>query len=70
MGLALGVGGVYGAGLRYPAFRQLTLPLRAFLCTSSMTFGGEWFSSLEDMNSYVWWNYVKRKTHNWPAERK
>lgn len=41
IGLSLGVGGVYGAGIRYPAFRQLTLPLRAFLCTSGATFGGE-----------------------------
>ncbi|KAK4692008.1 hypothetical protein P7C71_g5115, partial [Lecanoromycetidae sp. Uapishka_2] len=37
-GLTIGVLGVYGAGVRYPAFRQLTLPLRAFLCTSSATF--------------------------------
>lgn len=40
-GLGLGVAGVYGAGVRYPAFRQITLPLRAFLCTSSATFGGK-----------------------------
>lgn len=40
-GLGLDVAGVYGAGVRYPAFRQLTLPLRAFLYTSSATFGGE-----------------------------
>ncbi|KAF6224599.1 hypothetical protein HO173_012942 [Letharia columbiana] len=39
VGLALGVGGVFAAAARYPAFRQLTLPLRAFLCTSSATFG-------------------------------
>lgn len=39
VGLALGVGGVFAAGARYPAFRQLTLPLRAFLCTSTATFG-------------------------------
>ncbi|CAF9924048.1 hypothetical protein IMSHALPRED_006070 [Imshaugia aleurites] len=38
-GLALGVGGVFAAGARFPAFRQLTLPLRAFLITSSSTFG-------------------------------
>ncbi|KAL9131985.1 MAG: hypothetical protein Q9217_000195 [Psora testacea] len=38
-GLALGAVGVYGAAVRYPAFRQLTLPLRAFLVTSSATFG-------------------------------
>lgn len=41
-GLALGVGGVFAAGARFPAFRQLTLPLRAFLITSSSTFGGMW----------------------------
>ena len=39
-GLALGSVGVYGATVRYPAFRQLTVPLRAFLVTSSGTFGG------------------------------
>ena len=39
-GLTIGVLGVYGAGLRYPAFRHITLPLRAFLVTSSATFGG------------------------------
>ena len=39
-GLVLGVLGVYGAGVRYPAFRHITLPLRAFLVTSSATFGG------------------------------
>jgi len=39
-GLAIGALGVYGATLRYPAFRQLTLPLRAFLVTSSGTFAG------------------------------
>ncbi|KAI9679213.1 MAG: hypothetical protein M1817_005232 [Caeruleum heppii] len=37
-GLLLGAGGVYAASARYPAFRQLTLPLRAFLVTSSGTF--------------------------------
>ena len=39
-GLALGFGGVFAAGARYPAFRHLTLPLKAFLVTSSATFGG------------------------------
>jgi hypothetical protein len=39
-GLAVGVLGVWGASQRYPAFRQITLPLRAFLMTSSATFGG------------------------------
>jgi len=38
-GLAAGVGGVMFAARRYPAFRQLTLPFRAFLVTSSGTFG-------------------------------
>ena len=40
-GLAFGALGVYAAGARYPAFRQLTLPLRAFLITSAGTFSGE-----------------------------
>lgn len=38
-GLALGMGGVLLASRRYPAFRQLTLPFRAFLITSTATFG-------------------------------
>ncbi|KAI4200153.1 MAG: hypothetical protein LQ350_004114 [Teloschistes chrysophthalmus] len=38
-GLGLGVAGVFLASRRFPAFRQLTLPLRAFLVTSSGTFG-------------------------------
>ncbi|KAI4249119.1 MAG: hypothetical protein L6R42_009067 [Xanthoria sp. 1 TBL-2021] len=37
-GLALGGLGVYGAAARFPAFRSLTVPLRAFLITSSGTF--------------------------------
>lgn len=39
-GLAFGAVGVYAAGARYPAFRQITLPLRAFLITSAGTFSG------------------------------
>jgi hypothetical protein len=39
LGLALGLAGVWGASRRYPAFRQLTLPFRTFLVTSSTTFG-------------------------------
>jgi len=37
-GLAVGFVGVYAATARYPAFRHLTLPLKAFLVTSSSTF--------------------------------
>lgn len=37
--LGLGVGGVWAASRRYPAFRNLTLPFRSFLVTSSATFG-------------------------------
>ena len=40
-GLAVGFLGVYGAAKRYPAFGSLTLPLKAFLVTSSGTFAGE-----------------------------
>ena len=40
-GLAVGLVGVYGATLRYPAFRSLTLPLKAFLVTSAATFAGK-----------------------------
>ncbi|KFA60639.1 hypothetical protein S40285_08846 [Stachybotrys chlorohalonatus IBT 40285] len=39
LGLTLGFGGVMFATRRYPAFRSLTLPLRAFLVTSAGTFG-------------------------------
>lgn len=37
-GLGLGLGGVLLASRRYPAFRSLTLPFRAFLITSAGTF--------------------------------
>ncbi|EFZ03664.1 hypothetical protein MHUMG1_04174 [Metarhizium humberi] len=37
--LALGLGGVVFASRRYPAFRSLTVPFRAFLVTSTATFG-------------------------------
>jgi hypothetical protein len=37
--LGLGLAGVIGASRRYPAFRQLTLPFRTFLVTSTATFG-------------------------------
>ncbi|CAI6099437.1 hypothetical protein V2G26_004121 [Clonostachys chloroleuca] len=39
IGLAIGAGGVVFATRRYPAFRLLTLPLRAFIVTSAGTFG-------------------------------
>lgn len=38
LGLAVGFGGVFAASRRYPAFRNLTLPFRTFLVTSSGTF--------------------------------
>ncbi|KAL8946403.1 MAG: hypothetical protein Q9222_007196 [Ikaeria aurantiellina] len=38
VGLGLGAAGVWAAAARYPAFRSLTVPLRAFLVTSSGTF--------------------------------
>ncbi|KAL8769879.1 MAG: hypothetical protein Q9209_004317 [Squamulea sp. 1 TL-2023] len=38
VGLGLGALGVWGAAARFPAFRSLTIPLRAFLITSSGTF--------------------------------
>lgn len=40
VGLAAGVAGVTAAAARFPAFRHLTLPLKAFLATSSGTFAG------------------------------
>ena len=39
IGLGIGLGGVVLASRRYPAFRQLTLPFRTFLVTSTGTFG-------------------------------
>jgi hypothetical protein len=39
VGLSAGLAGVYLAHRRFPAFRGLTLPLRAFLITSAGTFG-------------------------------
>lgn len=39
LGLAAGLTGVYAASRRYPAFRGLTLPFRAFLVSSVGTFG-------------------------------
>jgi hypothetical protein len=62
VGLALGLAGVIGASKRYPAFRQLTLPFRSFLVTSSGTFGAiviaERYSvnyqrSHDEMNNYL-----------------
>jgi len=39
IGLVAGTAGVMLASRRYPAFRQLTLPFRTFLVTSTATFG-------------------------------
>ncbi|KAI2628018.1 hypothetical protein GGS26DRAFT_592164 [Hypomontagnella submonticulosa] len=39
LGLGVGIAGVIFASRRYPAFRSLTLPFRAFLVTSTGTFG-------------------------------
>ncbi|KAI1392870.1 uncharacterized protein F4822DRAFT_392458 [Hypoxylon trugodes] len=39
LGLGIGWIGVIAASRRYPAFRSLTLPFRAFLVTSTGTFG-------------------------------
>jgi hypothetical protein len=41
VGLALGAAGVYAASARYPAFRGLTLPFRAFLISGCGTFSGK-----------------------------
>ncbi|KAL7943255.1 hypothetical protein V8C42DRAFT_117110 [Trichoderma barbatum] len=39
LGVAIGLGGVAYCSRRYPSFRGLTLPFRAFLVTSTGTFG-------------------------------
>ncbi|KAI0380203.1 hypothetical protein F5Y04DRAFT_101194 [Hypomontagnella monticulosa] len=39
LGLGIGIVGVIAASRRYPAFRSLTVPFRAFLVTSTGTFG-------------------------------
>jgi len=39
LGLGMGAGGVYLASKRFPAFRGLTLPFRAFIAVSLGTFG-------------------------------
>ncbi|KAI0895754.1 hypothetical protein F4806DRAFT_68175 [Annulohypoxylon nitens] len=39
LGLAAGMAGVFFASRRYPSFRSLTVPFRAFLVTSTGTFG-------------------------------
>jgi hypothetical protein len=39
VGFAMGLTGILFGMRRYPAFRQLTLPFRAFLMTSTTTFG-------------------------------
>ncbi|CAJ2499967.1 Uu.00g028200.m01.CDS01 [Anthostomella pinea] len=39
LGVGAGILGVMGASRRYPAFRQLTVPFRAFIVTSTGTFG-------------------------------
>jgi len=38
LGLVLGGAAVYGAHMRFPMFRSLTLPMKTFLVTSSSTF--------------------------------
>ncbi|KAK4154737.1 respiratory supercomplex factor 2, mitochondrial [Chaetomidium leptoderma] len=62
VGLALGLAGVMGASKRYAAFRQLTLPFRSFLVTSTGTFGAmviaerysiQYQRSHDDMNNYL-----------------
>lgn len=38
LGFTIGLAAVYGAHKRFPTFRQLTLPMKTFLVTSSTTF--------------------------------
>ncbi|KAK4465633.1 hypothetical protein QBC42DRAFT_8562 [Cladorrhinum samala] len=62
VGLALGLGGVLYGSKRYAAFRQLTLPFRSFIVTSSGTFGAivwaerysvKYQRSHDPMNNYL-----------------
>ena len=64
-GLAVGLVGVYGARLRYPAFRSLTLPLQAFLVTSAGTFAGKEVFVLLQRRCVGWvrWIMGDRKGH-------
>lgn len=41
LGVAVGGFGVWAASARYPAFRKLTIPFRAFLVASSGSFSGK-----------------------------
>jgi hypothetical protein len=40
-GLAAGTAGVYLASMRFPIINHLTLPMKAFLATSTGTFAGK-----------------------------
>ncbi|KAL7620256.1 Replication factor C, subunit RFC4 [Parahypoxylon ruwenzoriense] len=62
LGLGVGLVGVIAASRRYPAFRSLTVPFRAFLVTSTGTFGAivnaerysnEFHRANNPMNFYV-----------------
>ncbi|KAK0618023.1 mitochondrial hypoxia responsive domain-containing protein [Bombardia bombarda] len=62
IGVALGLAGVVFAAKRYPAFRNITLPFRSFLVTSSGTFAAivtaeryslNYQKARDPMNSYV-----------------
>ena len=63
--------GVYAATARFPAFRHLTLPLKAFLVTSAGTFAGKKESvslTLEgdprgDIRSWLRWNIGRYKIY-------
>ncbi len=56
-GLAVGFVGVYAATARFPAFRHLTLPLKAFLVTSTGTFSGMYVALVADPDLGVYWGH-------------
>ncbi|KAL2125200.1 hypothetical protein VTJ04DRAFT_1565 [Mycothermus thermophilus] len=64
VGLALGLAGVWGASRRYPAFRQLTLPFRSFLVSSSATCGAIIYAE----HCSIRWQRQRDAMHNYLEE--
>ena len=72
-GLGLGFAGVYLASQRYHFMRQLTIPLRAFLVTSTGTFAGivsadHWSRAYEQQRNPMDREYKEREAEKAKAE--